>query len=105
MAKELALILIEEQRNYDITTCPFPRNLLEQFREDGYLVYGLVDDIEHKVYLWDKMSMEEKRLTIIHEALHTHYSLTGQGWTENNIREESKKLYKQIYNKTAPKLK
>jgi len=103
--KELSLILIDEQINYDIETCPFPRNLLEQFKEEGCLVYGLVDDTEKRVYLWDRMCNTEKRPVIIHEALHTHCYLNGLNWTERKINNESKRMYRQLYGNSAPILK
>lgn len=103
--KELVSILIEEQVHYDITTCPFPRNLLEQFKEDGNIIYGLVDDTEKKVYLWDRMCSTEKRIVIIHEAVHTYCYLNNLSWTELQITNESKRLYRLLYRSPSPILK
>lgn len=92
--KEVARMLIEEQCHYDIITCPFPQGMLGL----GDLEFmGLADDSCKKVYLWDKQGLEEKRLTVIHEALHTHAYLNCLNWGEKEINRRSREIFRQIY--------
>jgi len=96
---DIARILVEEQCFYNIITCPFPQTIMDLSApdEERQIIMGLVDDNNKQIYLWDGMNLEEKRLTIIHEALHTHAYLNCLNWSEREVDRRSREIFRQLY--------
>lgn len=85
--------LIEVISEFDIQTQEIP-----QINDEIY--YGIIDNVERKIYLSSKITHVEKKRTLVHEIVHGYYFLKGINRTERQVLKEAKELYKVIENET-----
>lgn len=82
--------IIDVLAETDVTTVP-------DLYSDGDACYGLADLDNKKIFLQDKMSIQQRKYVVIHELFHMSDYLRGHETDEEETEARGQKLYTKLY--------